>query len=290
MAPSPDDPSQSNSGLEGNVVVSSSLNLSGSRFESLSWRLGHFDHVLDALNELRSEFFTENQYILSDNEYRLSASRVMDLLDVGIGLVAFRRFQYSKLRATTYYFFFEQIAKGTLEKVGVNLWPHSLCVVGLRRHKKAYFALLKLLRSRESCLNSQMQAAFDDFTGVDSIYAHIFGSQNQRLILSVKSRSRRLTCRLSTNFSIRVNPVYDLYLPPMPRNFRQNIGQIQPLHQKALLCRSMPPTATQDAFRIFQRYLGISGNGTPFASKSVHRAPSSWYEKAAVRDILHGKI
>ncbi|KAJ3913600.1 hypothetical protein F5877DRAFT_83645 [Lentinula edodes] len=155
MAPSPDDPSQSNSGLEGNVVVLSSLNLSGSRFESLSWRLGHFDHVLDALNELRSEFFTENQHILPDNEYRLSASRVMDLLDVGIGLVAFRRFQYSKLRAIT--FFFEQIAKGTLEKVGVNLWPHSLCVVGLRRHKKAYFALLKLLRSRESCLNSQMQ-------------------------------------------------------------------------------------------------------------------------------------
>ncbi|KAH7871121.1 uncharacterized protein C8R40DRAFT_568544 [Lentinula edodes] len=189
MVPSPDDPSQSNSGLEGNVVVLSSLNLSDSRFESLSWRLGHFDHVLDALNELRSEFFTENQHILPDNEYRLSASRVMDLLD---------------------------IAKGTLEKVGVNLWPHSLCVVGLRRHKKAYFALLKLLRSRESCLNSQMQA-----------------------------RSRRLTCRLSTNFSIRVNPVYDLYLPPMPRNLRQNIGQIQPLHQKALLFRSMPPP---DAF------------------------------------------
>ncbi|KAJ3932332.1 MAG: hypothetical protein NXY57DRAFT_1003426 [Lentinula lateritia] len=207
MAPSPDDLSQSNSSLEGNHVVLSNLNLSGSRFESLSWRLGHFDHVLDSMNELRSEFFTENQHILPDNEYRLSAYRVMNLID---------------------------IAKDTLEKVGVNLWPHSLCVVGLRRHKKAYFALLKLLRSREGCLNSQMQA-----------------------------RSRRLTCRLSTNFSIRVNPVYDLYLPPMPRNFRQNIGQIQPLHQKALSCKSMPPP---DAFP--------PSNFTPVSSHSffdLHR-------------------
>ncbi|KAJ3849369.1 hypothetical protein EV368DRAFT_85614 [Lentinula lateritia] len=135
MTPSPDDISQSNSSLEGNHVVLSNLNLSGSRFESLSWRLGHFDHVLDSMNELRSEFFTEDQHILPDNEYRLSASRVMDLLD---------------------------IAKDTLEKVGVNLWPHSLCVVGLRRHKKAYFALLKLLRSREGCLNSQMQGQCSD--------------------------------------------------------------------------------------------------------------------------------
>lgn len=76
MAPSPDDLSQSNSSLEGNHVVLSNLNLSGSRFESLSWRLGHFDHVLDSMNELRSEFFTENQHILPDNEYRLSAYRV----------------------------------------------------------------------------------------------------------------------------------------------------------------------------------------------------------------------
>ncbi|KAJ3742892.1 hypothetical protein DFH05DRAFT_1498402 [Lentinula detonsa] len=170
------------------LAVSSSLNLRGSRFQSLSWRLGHFDYLLDALNELRSEFFTTSQHLLPDNEFRLSASRIMDLL---------------------------QIAKDTLEEVGVDLWPHSLCVIGLRRHKKAYFVLLKLLKSRADSLNDQLQA-----------------------------RSRRFTCRLSTNFSIRVNPAYDLYLPPRPRNSRDQNSNCQQL-QKNKLCRNMPPP---DAF------------------------------------------
>ncbi|KAJ4480934.1 hypothetical protein J3R30DRAFT_3700389 [Lentinula aciculospora] len=187
METSPYDPSCINSD-SGGLPARSSLNSGNSRFESLSWRLGNFDSSLAALNELRSEFFTGSQHILPDNEFRLSASKLMDLLD---------------------------IAKHTLEEAGVDLWPHALCVVGLRRHKKAYFALLKLLRSRADCLDPPLQA-----------------------------RSRKFTCRLSTNFSIRVNPAYDLYLPPKPRNPRRKIVKPQPPQQK-ILCKSMPPP---DAF------------------------------------------
>ncbi|KAF9074420.1 hypothetical protein BDP27DRAFT_1317053 [Rhodocollybia butyracea] len=154
-----------------------------SYYESLAWRLGHFDFLLDALQELRSEFFI-NEYRIPDDEFRSSASRIMNLLEV---------------------------AKCTLEEIGVNLWLHSLCVVGLRKHKKAYFALLKLLRSRADCLDSQLQA-----------------------------RSLRLTCRLSTNFSIHVDPVFDFYISPNPRRPKRGIsGQLNP--QLKSLCKTMPP-------------------------------------------------
>ncbi|KAE9395246.1 hypothetical protein BT96DRAFT_978096 [Gymnopus androsaceus JB14] len=110
---------------------------------------------------------------------------------------------------------FIEIAKSTLEDIGIDLWPHSLCFVSLRPHKKAYFALLKLLRSRTDCLNTQLRA-----------------------------RSLRLTCRLSTNFSIHLDPAYDFYLPSKPRRPKRNMDSSQPQQLKEV-CRSMPPP---DAF------------------------------------------
>ncbi|KAJ3778504.1 hypothetical protein FB446DRAFT_476094 [Lentinula raphanica] len=173
-----------NDSSAGDSASSASSKLRGS-FEYLSWRLRRFDYLLEALNDLRSEFFTASGHLLPDEELWQSASMIMDLLD---------------------------IAKETLEGAGVDLWPHSLCFVGLRRHKKAYFALLKLLKSREDCLTSQLLA-----------------------------RSRRLTCRLSTNFSIPVNPAYDLYLPPKSLNPKQKIQQ--PLQNKKFSMSMPPPDA-----------------------------------------------
>ncbi|KAE9383296.1 hypothetical protein BT96DRAFT_929892 [Gymnopus androsaceus JB14] len=111
-------------------LASGSTASSSSLDKSLAWRLRHFDYSLEALQELRSRFF-KNEHLLPDDEFCLSASSIMDLIE---------------------------IAKSTLEDVGIDLWPHSPCFVSLRPHKKAYFALLKLLRSRTDCLNTQLRA------------------------------------------------------------------------------------------------------------------------------------
>ncbi|KAE9384630.1 hypothetical protein BT96DRAFT_929191 [Gymnopus androsaceus JB14] len=174
------DPSQTGSSSD-STASPSSLD------KSLAWRLRHFDYSLEALQALRSRFF-KNEHLLPDEEFCLSASSIMDLIE---------------------------IAKSTLEDVGIDLWPHSPCFVSLRPHKKAYFALLKLLRSRTDCLNTQLRA-----------------------------RSLRLTCRLSTKFSIHLDPAYDFYLPPKPRRPKRNMDSSQPQQLKEV-CRSMPPP---DAF------------------------------------------
>lgn len=46
-----------------------------SPYKSLSWRLGHFDHSLEAMQELRSQFF-RNEHVLPDDEFRILASTV----------------------------------------------------------------------------------------------------------------------------------------------------------------------------------------------------------------------
>ncbi|KIK52055.1 hypothetical protein GYMLUDRAFT_50127 [Collybiopsis luxurians FD-317 M1] len=182
-------PRNSVSSCSDSAASASSSNWSlEANYESLAWRLRHFDCVLEALQELRSAFF-RNELALPDNELFQSASRIMDLLD---------------------------IAKCTLEDAGMELWPHSLCVVGLRPHKKAYFALLKLLQTRADCLDAQLQA-----------------------------RCLRLTSRLSTNFSIRISPAYDFYLTPKPRNPKQFPKADSEPFQLKKLCRTMPPP---DAF------------------------------------------